>query len=385
MPDPVAEQQSSRLQQLIHEEIDGNNGSISFERFMGMALYEPGLGYYSAGARKFGRDGDFTTAPETSSLFSACLARQCEQVFELTGSAYVLELGAGSGVMASDILTELQRRQNLPDQYCILETSADLRERQQQLLRERHPDYFDRIHWLDTLPDRRINGIVLANEVLDAIPVNRFSLLNGTVHELVVGHDGDKFNWLTRPAAEELVVDVNTRLAGIIDTLPEGYSSEINALIMPLLRALSETMARGAIVFIDYGYPRQEYYHPQRDSGTLVCHYRHRSHDDPFVNIGIQDISAFVDFSAVAEHGHGVGLEINGYTSQAAFLLSSGMEQVIREHGSHDETEIYRLSQQAGQLLLPGQMGEKFKVMALSRGLGEILSGFSLANHVHRL
>jgi SAM-dependent MidA family methyltransferase len=382
-PDPMALEKSEQLLDLIVREIKANHGQMSFERFMEMALYEPGLGYYSAGASKFGREGDFITAPETSPLFSACVARQCEQVFELTGSGTILELGAGSGAMASDIISDLKRRANLPDEYLILEISAELRHRQQKQLKQDHPDYVKNIRWLDSLPGSTMNGIVLANEVLDAIPVNRIKFSKDGVEELMVGHADNEFTWQAAPANDHLKDAVRLRISGTAENLGDDYVTEINCLMPAYLRSLSELVSTGMILLIDYGYPRYEYYHPQRTMGTLVCHYRHRGHDNPFIYVGNQDISAFVDFTTVAECGHEVGLDVTGYTTQAAFLLSMGLEAVMMEYRV-DANDLL-LSQQAGQLLLPGQMGEKFKLMALTRGINDPLTGFELGNYVHRL
>ncbi|MGY8813497.1 MAG: class I SAM-dependent methyltransferase [Gammaproteobacteria bacterium] len=384
-PDAIALEYSRRLYEYITGEIEANDGQISFERFMQLALYQPGLGYYSAGARKFGKDGDFTTAPEISSLYSACIARQCEQVFELTGSNTILELGAGSGVMASDILSDLRRRSNMPDKYLILETSAELRDRQQQRLHSDHPDFVDRIYWLDSLPTEHVNGVILANEVLDAIPVSRIKFSKDDVHELMVGHEFNKFLWQFRLANNELKLEVDSRLSQLKEKFSDGYVTEINCLIPPFIHSLSDTVGSGAIFLLDYGYPRHEFYHPQRTEGTLVCNYRHRSHDNPFIYIGNQDITAFVDFTTAAQSGHDYGLDVKGYSSQAGFLMSMGIEEVLKEYGDDSKNNTLLLSQQAGQLLLPGQMGEKFKVMALTRNIKTDLDGFKLANTIHRL
>jgi len=380
-PDEYALEQSRLLAALVHTEIKANGGDIGFDRYMEMALYQPGLGYYSAGARKFGSGGDFTTAPETSPLFSICLARQCAQIFSMTGSARVLELGAGSGVMACDILTELRRTGSLPEQYLILETSADLRQRQQQLLHERHPDLTDRLVWLDGLPDQPVNGIILANEVLDAIPVQRIWISHNRIHELRVGSEGDEFVW--RRSTHE--ISSAAVLHDLVDTLPDSYISEFNAMLPAFVDALSSTLGTGALLLIDYGYPRQEYYHPQRSEGTLACYYRHRRHDNPFINIGIQDITASVDFTLVAESAHASGLDVYGYSNQAGFLISCGLEKILGEISAGDDKRHLQYSQQAGRLLLPGQMGESFKVMSLGKNLDQPLIGTGFGSQLHRL
>jgi len=385
IPDEFARNQSRLLVEIIHEDIKENDGRLGFERFMQHALYEPGLGYYSGGARKFGVDGDFTTAPEISSLFSACLARQCEQLFSLTGTAVLLELGAGTGVMAADILAELQRRNSLPDKYLILETSADLRQRQQQLLQQRHPDIFARIGWLDTLPSEPINGVILANEVLDALPVRRIKIENNRFFEQMVTSNKQSFAWLSEPASAVLAAAIGNNLSDCLADLPDGYVTEYNTLLPAFIQSVSDVLGNGAMLFLDYGYPRREYYHPQRNEGTLLCHYRHRSHSDPFINIGIQDITAAVDFTLVAEAATIAGLEIAGYTTQAGFLIACGIEEIINDCGQGDDMASLRYLQQARQLLLPGQMGESFKVIALSRNIETPLQGFEFANQVQRL
>jgi SAM-dependent MidA family methyltransferase len=384
-PDEGALKTSRELVNRIIQEIQANHGCISFERFMDMALYEPGLGYYSAGNRKLGAAGDFTTAPELSMLFSACLARQCQQIFEITGFRHILELGAGSGQMACDILAELQRTGQLPESYTILETSADLRQRQQHILGLRHPDFMSNIHWLDTLPEGSFEGVILGNEVLDAIPVHRFCIRDDGMREIMVGHDGKQFIWLDDIDGVTITQQAQSRFSELLASLPEGYTSEYSQMIPPFMGSLSDTLNKGAILFVDYGYSRREYYHPQRLDGTLVCHYRHRSHDDPFLHVGYQDISAFVDFTLVAESAHQAGLDVHGYTTQVQFLMSLGIDQIMLEQAGDDDMARLRLSQQASHLLLPGEMGEKFKVMALTKDITGMLEGFRLNNQIHRL
>lgn len=384
VPDDAALRLSRVLADRIHEEISRNGGHISFHRYMEMALYEPGLGYYSAGSRKFGAGGDFTTAPEISSLFSACVARQCEQVLRQTGPGVVLELGAGTGVMASDILVELRRRDSLPEHYLILETSADLRARQQQLLRERVPELFHRVVWLTELP-RSLQGVILANEVLDAIPVHRVKVEEGALRELMVTHAGESFGWCTGPL-DGAIADV---IAGVLPDretgLNDGYITEFNSLLHPYIGTLAATLVRGTMLFIDYGYPRHEYYHPERTNGTLVCHYRHRRHDDPFMYVGLQDISVSVDFTQLAECGLEAGLRLAGFTTQSGFLISCGLVDIIREYQGDDQRKQLHYSSEAAQLVLPGGMGELFKVMALSRGMDFPMLGFRFADHSPRL
>ena len=384
VPDKDALEQSRRLTAVILAGIDANNGQIGFDRFMHMALYQPGLGYYSAGARKFGRDGDFTTAPETSPLFSICIARQCEQIFNESGSAVIFELGAGTGIMACDILMELRQRNALPTQYMILETSADLRQRQQQLLQQRHADIYDRLVWLDRLPDKALNGIIVANEVLDALPVHRMCKRNNTFYEMLVARDGNSFLW--QQSINEFMPELMQHaLGGLVQELPDGYKTEYNALLAPFIESLSAVLGTGAILLIDYGYPRREYYHPQRTDGTLACYCRHRKHANPFLYTGIQDITASVDFTLAAESAHASGLDIYGFTTQAGFLVSCGLEKIIAEISAGNDKAFLRNTQQAGKLILPSEMGESFKVMMLGKNLHVPLIGAGFGSHIHRL
>lgn len=385
-PDSTAKEYSKKLVEVINTEIHENDGIIGFDRFMDMALYEPGLGYYSAGARKFGIDGDFTTAPEISPVFSYCIARQCLEVFEITGADRILELGAGSGAMACDLLSELKRFNALPAEYLILETSADLKQRQYQTLKERQPEILERVKWLDTLPEERFSGIILANEVLDAFPVHKISVSDKKINELKVTNENDCFGWEVDKDVDGILISESySRLEACLDTLDDAYITEVNLLIKPFLRSLSEILSTGAVLFVDYGYSRKEYYHPQRSMGTLVCHYRHRSHDNPLILVGCQDISAFVDFTSVAESAHEVGMDVHGYISQTGFLISCGIEDIINSCRSDDEKLNLQIAQQAGKLMLPGEMGEKFKVMGLTRNITVPLKGFLGGNSVHRL
>ena len=375
---------SRELEARIRRAIADSGGMISFARFMRMALYEPGLGYYSGGARKFGAGGDFVTAPEMSPLFSACLARQCEQLFALTGAATVLELGAGTGIMACDLIGELDRRGAPPDRYFILETSADLRERQRCMLAEKLPGLCERVQWLECLPEAPINGVILANEVLDALPVNRVCVTGGGLRERTVALQNGAFGWSTGPDPDWLQ-ELAEKIEPWIGELPEAYVTEYNPRLGAFIASLSDVLGKGAVLLIDYGYPRREYYHPQRTEGTLICHYRHRRHEDPFIYVGLQDITASVDFTLVAESAAAAGLGVAGFTTQAAFLISLGLEEIIAGYGAGGGIESLRRAREAGQLILPGQMGEQFKAMALTRGVDAPLAGFSFRDHVHRL
>jgi len=385
VPDDFARDLSRRLVERIHQEIDANDGLVSFRRFMEMALYEPGLGYYSAGARKFGIDGDFTTAPEISPIFSRCIARQCAEILDVTGTDTILELGAGTGSMACEIIAELGGSGGLLREYRILETSADLRLRQQERLRERVPDFCSRVQWLDTLPETPVDGVMLANEVLDALPVYRTGVTGGHIQEVYVSGKGGKFNWRPGPAGSGISAQAGSVLSGQVRTLPDGYVTEFNASLPPFISSLSAALGTGAALFIDYGYPRREYYHPQRIDGTLLCYYRHRVHGDPFLYLGLQDITASVDFTLLAESANRAGLDLYGFTTQAGFLIGCGLEQIIGELAGDDEGRRLDYACQARQLVLPGQMGENIKVMALGRNIHTPLKGFRFADHRHRL
>ena len=384
VPDAEALSHSRALSQRIAEEIQQNGGAIDFSRYMELALYEPGLGYYSAGASKIGAEGDFITAPEVSSLFSLCLARQCLEIIEDPATSRVMEIGAGRGVMACDLLQELERLQCLPEKYLVLETSADLRARQQELMQQRIPGLLSRVEWLDSLPGE-FNGVILANEVLDALPARRFVVSGETISELSVRSGEQGFEWCDTSAGESLVLELNRITRTLKTQLPGGYRSEINLGLRPWLSSLSDCLANGLMLFIDYGYPRHEYYHEQRRDGTLLCHYRHRVHDDPFIYPGLQDITTSVDFTAVAEAAVESGLEVKGFTTQAFFLLGCGLEKIMQDRAGDSEQQRVELARQVKLLTLPAEMGEKFKVIGLARGVERALSGFSIVDHRHRL
>ncbi len=385
-PDPDAAVHSARLQDLIRAEIAAAGGSISFAHYMELALYAPGLGYYSAGARKFGAGGDFVTAPEISPLFGRCMARQCQQVLQHLSEGDILEIGAGTGALAADLLGELEALGRLPGRYLILEVSADLRERQRMLLRERLPAHLlPRVHWLDRLPGAGFQGVIVGNEVLDAVPIRRFRWTGQGVRELRVGWQDGRFVWREEPAEPPLAAAVASIRGEVGEGWPEDYASEINLGLAPWIWELGARLARGLILLIDYGYPRREYYHPQRATGTLMCHYRHRAHPDPLILTGLQDITAFVDFTAVAEAGVAAGLDVMGYTTQAHFLLGCGLDALLASSDLEDSRSHLELTRQAKVLMLPGEMGERFKAIALARGIEVPLVGFALQDHRHRL
>lgn len=376
---PEEEAHSRAVSALIRERVSVAGGWIPFDEFMDLALYAPGLGYYSAGSVKLGSRGDFVTAPEVSDLFSRCVARQCAQV--LGDGAEILELGAGTGRMAAVILQSLAADGRLPARYAILEVSADLAERQRARLRTLPTGIRERVVWLDRLPERPIEGAILANEVLDALPCRRFMLQGGVVRELGVAleeaSDGDiAFIERDGPPAEELASAGASLLGELPESLPDGYASEICLRVAPWLAGVAACLGRGLMLLFDYGLPRAHYYHPQRTAGTLRCHFKQRVHDDPYINVGVQDITAWVDFTRVAEAAVACGLDVSGFCTQAAFLLGTGIERFLAE--PTDAVEHARLAGEARRLLLPGEMGEAFKAVALTRECAAALEGFAL-------
>ncbi len=379
LPELTAEEQahSERLIERIRDEIDSHSGWISFERFMEMALYEPGLGYYSAGSTKLGEAGDFVTAPEISPLFSRCLANQSREVLEQLGGGDILEIGAGSGVMASDVLTELQRIGSLPNHYFILEVSADLRERQRARLSQLPEEVSSRIQWLDRWPNE-LKGVVLANEVLDAMPVQRFRIRGDVVNCVGVTWQLGQLDWSevkADPALEKRVRDIEQEIG---ESLPDGYGSEINMRLPGWIQSLALSMQAGVAFFIDYGLPRRQYYRLERDEGTLLCHYKHRFHDHALIHVGVQDIGAWVDFTAVAEAASNAGMSIAGFSTQAHFLIGCGIEQLIADLAGADLQHRVQLARQAMLLTLPGEMGERFKVIGLATNYEQAVRGFSV-------
>ena len=382
LPEPSAEacEASLKLVDMLRDEITGE-GPMPFDRYMEAVLYTPGLGYYSGGSRKFGAEGDFVTSPEISPVFAQCLARQCAQVFEQTGTAAILEFGAGSGILAVDLMTELQQLGHLPERYLILELSAELRDRQQSLIAERLPELIGRVEWLTELPTS-FSGVVIANEVLDAMPVSRFRISAGQVQEQFVSFQGERLTLEWGTSKTPGLTDAVTQLP--IDQGSEDYQSEINLRAHPWLEALAEAVETGLVLLIDYGYGRAEYYHPQRQRGTLICHYRHRAHDDPLVYPGLQDITANVDFTAVAEAGLSAGFNLAGYTSQAFFLMGCGLDQIVSA-ADPESLDYIDLVQGVKRLTLPTEMGERFKVMGLSKGIQLPLVGFALREQREKL
>ncbi len=386
-PDALAQQHSEQLKTEIRRQIDVAGGAIDFARFMGMALYQPGLGYYSAGARKFGEGGDFVTAPEISALFSQCLARQCQQVLAEIGFGDILEFGAGTGAMASEVLLELERLDSLPGQYFILELSPDLKQRQQQTITQRAPHLLARVCWLDGLPESGFQGVILANEVVDAMPVHLLLFKEAGLEERLVGHNGRDFVWQDKPLQSPVL---QQRINALTDELGDevfcpGYLTEINLAQTAWINSLAAILEKGVALIIDYGFPQHEFYHADRTTGTLMCHYRHRAHGDPLVLAGLQDITAHVDFTALAQAAHDAGLDVMGYTSQAQFLLATGLGELLAQQDQTDVRTYMEVTQQVKKLTLPNEMGELFKVLAIGRDFANDLNGFLLQDRRGRL
>jgi SAM-dependent MidA family methyltransferase len=382
-PAPQALELSAELSEVIRTEIKAAGGSIPFSRYMELCLYTPGLGYYAAGQRKFGSGGDFVTAPEISPLFGRCLANSCKAVLESLQGGDILEFGAGSGQLAIDVLGELERQACLPGRYLILERSAELRQRQQQAIQKKLPQLLDRVVWIDALPTAGFRGVMLANEVLDAMAVERFQWDGMAAHLFHVSCEGDTFQWRLQQGQDGATAAVESLVSRC--QLQPGYISEANILLSAWLQSVAAVLGQGVMLLLDYGYPRHEYYHPQRSSGTLMCHYRQRAHDDPFLWPGLQDITAHVDFTAVAEAALAADLEVTGYTTQTYFLLDCGLDNLLQQSGPTDSMDYIQLAQQAKTLILPGEMGERFKCIGLTRGLTTTVPGFRLQDYRNRL
>jgi len=377
LPEPSADalQHSQKLVAHIREEID-KNASITFRRYMEMALYEPALGYYVAGTHKIGEQGDFITAPEVSPLFSQCIAQQCKQVLSEINNenkASILELGAGTGIMAADILLALEAEDSLPEHYYILDVSPDLKQRQKETLKTRAPQLLKKVTWLSQLPDF-FEGIILGNEVLDAMPVDIFTQQNDSVFEHhVIWQDGKLCEQL-QAAGDDLR---NQVLALNIPHEATPYTSEINPNLSGWFETLGACLKKGVILLADYGYPRKEYYFDERNKGTLICHYQHLVNEAPLHYSGLQDITASVDFTTVAEAADEVGLDVVGFTAQANFLSNSGLEDLFLKALEISPDDQYKLAQQVRTLNLPAEMGERFKFIALAKDYEKPLRGFS--------
>jgi len=377
-PTPDALAHSQRVTAYLRSLIEDADGWIPFSHYMEAALYAPGLGYYAAGAMKFGAAGDFVTAPEMTPLFGRTLAHAIAPVLAETGGE-VLELGAGSGRLAADVLGELERTNALPARYCILEVSADLRQRQQETIARELPQFAGRVQWLDALPEH-FSGVILGNEVLDALPVELVHWTEAGPKVRGVALDGEIFVWQDHPIA-----DAALRARAETLNLPPGYVSEINLAAEALIASLAQSLDRGLILMVDYGFSASEYYHPQRHMGTLRAHYRHHALDDPFYLPGLCDLTAHVDFSAVAQAGIAAGLELSGYTSQASFLLNSGLTELLMQTPPTDAAAYLPQANAVQRLVSPAEMGELFKVIGFGTGGIAPLAGFARGDRRHSL
>ena len=384
VPSELAQQHSEKLIELIKTEIEREAGLISFQRYMELALYAPALGYYAAGSTKLGKEGDFITAPELSPLFSQCLANAVLPALE--EDQVILEVGAGSGRMAADILAFLKQQKRLPKAYWILELSADLRQRQKETIKKTAPDLINKVKWLDRLPEQ-FSGVVLANELLDAMPVHLFQKKETGVNEVNVAWKDEKFVYQLKPMKSSYETRLLNRLTEIESEtgmeLPLDYVLEVNFAAEDWIQSIAESLQQGLIILIDYGFPRHEYYHAQRVQGTLMCHYRHRAHADPFVYPGLQDITAHVDFTAMADAALAAGLKVTGYTNQVNFLMGAGLMELatlIEDAEGNQQKNLKQqidIATQIKKLTLPHEMGELFKVIGFSKNCDVSLPAFN--------
>ena len=379
-PDQRLIERSRKLVEKICHEIQLNAGWIGFDRFMQLALYCPGLGYYSGPQEKFGEQGDFITAPMMGDLFARCMAEQIAEVLGHVEGGNIYEFGAGDGSLAAGILRALARRNCLPSSYFIIETSADLRQRQQQKLQALDGGIGDRVRWLDQLP-QSFTGVIFANELLDAMPCKRFEAnRDGSCKELGVTFVDQSLEWKVSQGPQlEMPADVK---------FAPGYQSERMLQAEAWIRTVGAMLRSGVLLLVDYGFPQTEFYHPDRQQGTLMCHYRHRSHGDPFFWPGLQDITTHVDFTAIAVAGRCAGLEIGGYCDQANFLMSCGLIDILNQLQNDQQSDSLSIMERAAEvkkLIMPHEMGELFKVIALTRNYQSPLMGFSRRNQTNRL
>lgn len=381
-PSPEALEQSDRLVARLHSLIDAQGGWISFATYMAEALYAPGVGYYSGGARKFGPGGDFITAPELTPLFGQALAAQVEQIMALS-APYLIEAGAGTGLLAADLLLELEHRGALPETYSILEVSGELRERQFDTLARKAPHLASRVKWLDGMPEH-FSGALVANEVLDVMPVHLIAWRPDGIFERGVARaESGGFAWADKPAAGR----VAEAAAALEIPLPEEgeYVSELNLAGRAWIAEWAARLQSGALLLVDYGYPRAEYYLSSRSTGTLLCYFRHHAHGDPFLWPGLNDITAFVDFTAVAEAGFEAGLDVLGYADQANLLFNCGILECLSRRAPEEGADYIRAAKAVQRLTGPHEMGELFKVIALGRNIDQPLIGFLRGDRLHTL
>ena len=383
-PDEESAAHSRRVAEFICQRIAEEGGDISFAEFMQHALYAPGLGYYVSGTSKFGADGDFITAPEISPMFGRVLARQTAAVLETLGDGDILELGAGSGVLAAALLTKLALLNALPDRYFILEVSADLQQRQQQSLNSEVPNLVSRVVWLSQLP-QDFSGVIIANEVADALPVERFTKSGGLPKQLRIGEENGEFHWRLEEPPELLVNAIEQIEHEIGWQIPDNYQSEICLALRPWISDLVGSLRKGIVFLFDYGVSRQEYYAPDRHDGWLRCHFRHHAHSNPLILPGIQDLSAWVDFSALADAASDSGAAIAGFVTQAHFLINGGLQEELAGFTSLPVDQQLELSRQTKLLTLPGEMGENFKCIGIACGDIATPAAFRNSDRTHML
>ena len=379
--DQAAIAHGESVRSMLIEHIQANGGIISFAEFMHLALYAPGLGYYTSGMRNFGTAGDFVTAPEISDLFGHVMARQVLEVHEQTSTIGILEIGAGSGALARAILSRFLS-ENRPVEYSILEVSPDHADRQREALAGFDDAAGVRVRWLHGLPEAAVDGVIIANEVLDALPVERFRIGDTGVEQFAVTVAGDSFEFVTRSAPPAVRNAVCALQESLDTTLPPGYVSEVSLALPQWVREVATVLGRGLLLFSDYGYARRDYYAPERHAGTLMCHLRHQAHSNPLLVPGLQDITAWVDFTAVAEAGTEAGLDLAGFTTQAHFLMGAGLAD---ELAGAEQSEQVRRAAEIKTLTLPGEMGERFRFMGFTRGIIDPVAGFSLKDLRHTL
>ncbi|WP_321890046.1 class I SAM-dependent methyltransferase [Paraburkholderia bannensis] len=392
VPEPIALAQSEALAATLRAEIAAAGGWLPFDRYMERTLYAPGLGYYSGGSRKFGLladDGsDFVTAPEMSPLFAATLARAVGEALAASGTRALMEFGAGTGRLAAGVMLALEALGVPFDSYAIVDLSGELRERQRDTIAQRAPHLLERVQWLDALP-ASFEGVVIGNEVLDAMPVRLFARKDAVWHERGVAVNADNaFVFSDRPAMSGRDADWAQGVPGSVLAAIDGsddYVAETHEAALAFTRTVCAMLTRGAAFFIDYGFPESEYYHPQRVQGTLMCHYRHRAHDDPFLYPGLQDITAHVEFTGIAQAGVETGADLLGYTSQARFLMNAGITEVLGEIDVSDVARFIPAANAVQKLVSEAEMGELFKVIAFSRGIDSTIAAFGRGDRSHTL
>ncbi len=363
---------TNSLDHLIREAIKSNGGKLHFADYMQAALYTPGLGYYMQAQSPIGERGDFITAAEMSPVFANCLAKQCQQILAQLDQQNLLEFGAGNGTLAAQLLVALEKFESLPEHYFVIEVSAELKRKQQATLQQLCPHLMTRVVWLTRLPES-FTGMIIANEVLDAMPVQCFHTEDHHVKERYVSEQDGQLCWQMDEISDPQLQHTIENVLADIEPLPDGYQSEINCFINPWLASIDNFLEQGVVLLIDYGFPRREYYHPDRHMGTLMCYHQHHSTTDPLQHPGQQDITAHVDFTSVAEAAVKLHFNIAGYTTQAYFLLACG----IAEQQAATPHEQIKMNQAIKKLTMPHEMGELFKVIALSKNFEAPLLGFS--------